>query len=540
MDEQTPRYTNLRDYGRMLRKQWLVIVIPVVIAVAAALAFSLHQTATYDAEAQVLIQDETQQLALLGSSAAPSSTAAGTAAIVAQTVSTPALAASVRRKLRTRIPAADLMGAVSLSVDSTTGLLDVRANSGTARFAAALANAYAARIAGVTTGSVRRQLAIASRTLKQRLSQLRSTAGGVAGERANLLDDISRLEFLQATGAPGQVVRAATPPASPASPRPARNVGLGLIAGLLIGLIAAFLREAFDRRMRGSTEIADQLGLRLVGHVHGKSLGKAIHPDMGSRRDLAGDVETFRILRTNVELLLGEHPRRSVLVTSALPEEGKSTVAASLALASAAAGRKTLLLEADLRRPSLAERLGIPSSPGLSDYLLGLAEASTVVRSVHVQGAGARIAHGATSNGHNGNSTGNGYAARGGLAAIASANLSCLPAGQLHGGSAELLASTRMRELLDDVMSAHDVVILDTAPLLPVADTLPLLSQAGAVILCVRSGQTTHEQTEAAREALVRVAPEITGVVVTDVRPRDEAGGRGLYPYRYSSERSAG
>ncbi|HEX4010887.1 MAG TPA: hypothetical protein VHX62_12800 [Solirubrobacteraceae bacterium] len=539
MDEHTPRYTNLRDYGRLLRKQWLLVVLPVVIAVAAALGFSLHQTATYDAQAQVLIQGEDQQLTLLGSSVVPSTAVGGTTAIVAQTISTPALAVSVRRKLRKRIPIAELMGAVSLSVDSTTGLLDVDATAGTARFAAALANAYAARIAAVTTSSVRRQLATASRALKRRLGQLGSTAGGVAAERANLLDDISRLEFLQATGAPGQVVRTATPPASPASPEPARNLGLGLIAGLLIGLIAAFMREAFDRRMRGSTEIAGRLGLRLVGHVRGKSLGKAIHPDMGSDRDLAGDVETFRILRTNVELLLGEEPRRAVLVTSALPEEGKSTVASSLALASAAAGRRTLLLEADLRRPSLARRLDIPPSPGLSDYLLGLAEASAVLRPVHVRGATAAPAHAAAGNG-NGDGDGDGDAGGDRLAAIASTNLSCLPAGRLHGGSAELLASTRMRELLEDVTSVYDVVILDTAPLLPVADTLALLAHASAVILCVRSGQTTHEQTQAAREALAGVAPEITGVVVTDVRARDETAGRGLYPYRYSAERSAG
>jgi Mrp family chromosome partitioning ATPase len=91
-----------------------------------------------------------------------------------------------------------------------------------------------------------------------------------------------------------------------------------------------------------------------------------------------------------------------------------------------------------------------------------------------------------------------------------------------------------MRELLADVTSAYDLVILDTPPLLPVGDTLGLLPGAGAVILCVRSGQTTRDQIQAASEALGRVQPAVSGLVVTGVRARDDAGGQGLYPYRYS------
>lgn len=514
MDEETPRYTSLQDYARLIRKQWALIVVPVVLAVVAALAYSLHETPTYDARAQVMIQDETQQLSLLGSSAVPGSTPSSGPAIVAQTISTPALAAAVKRTLRTPVPASALMGDVSLSVDATTGLLDVDATSGTADFAAALANAYASRIAGATSSAVRRQFATAAHVLQRRLNQLSPSAPGDATERAILLDEISRLEFLQVTSKPGQVVKTAIASASAVSPKPVRNVGLGLLAGLLIGVMAAFMREAFDRRMRGSSEIAGRLGLRLLGRLRGKALGRVVDPGMAGNKDVAGDVEMFRILRNNIEELVGDQPARAVLVTSALPEEGKSTVAASLALASAAAGRRTLLLEADLRRPSLARRLGVPSSPGLIDYLTGNAEPETVLRSIPV-------------------SSDHGVVVPIGAAARAE-NLVCLPAGRSSGGSAELLASTRMRELLADVSEVYELVIVDTAPLLPVADTLALLPAANAVVLCVRSGRTTEDQIRAARSALARVPAEVTGVVVTDVRGRDEAGGHGLYPYDYS------
>jgi polysaccharide biosynthesis transport protein len=296
------------------------------------------------------------------------------------------------------------------------------------------------------------------------------------------------------------------------------------------------VREAFDRRIRASGQIAGEVGLPVVGHVRRRTLGRAVLPWQTGDREAAGDVETFRILRNNLDLLLAGHPEGPVLVTSALPEEGKSTVAASLALASAAAGRRTLLVEADLRRPSLAKRLGIGPTPGLADYLSGRAESQEVMRPVPMPRGIAFALNGNANGSGSGSANGNGNGSANGTGSghHGSPNLVCMPAGHVGGGAAELLASSRMRELLADVTSVYDVVILDTAPLLPVGDTLGLLAQARAVMLCVRSGQTTREQIQAARETLGRVRPAVSGLVVTGVRARDDAGGQGLYPYRYS------
>jgi Mrp family chromosome partitioning ATPase len=545
MVDDQPRYTSLRDYARLLRKQWLLLVVGVVVAGAAALAYSLHATATYSARAQVLIQDESRQLALLGTPVLGSASNSS-AGVLAETASTPGLAASVRRRLHTHVAVGALMADVSLSIDANTGLLDVNASGPTARFAAELANAYAHRIAATTTGAAQRQFASAARVLRRRLSQLSASVSGDAGERATLQDEISRVEFLQATSTPAELVSAALPPAAPSSPKPVRDVGLGLLAGLLIGLVAAFVRESFDRRIRASSQIAGELGLPVVGHVRRRTLGRAVRPWQTGDREAAGDVETFRILRNNLELLLAGHPEGPVLITSPLPEEGKSTVAASLALASAAAGRRTLLVEADLRRPSLARRLEIGATPGLADYLSGRAESQAVMRPVPMPrgisfaaNANGNGHHNADGNGHhNGNGNGHDDAAidheHGAPNGAVAPDLVCVPAGHVGGGAAELLASSRMRELLADVTSVYDLVILDTAPLLPVGDTLSLLSGAGAVMLCVRSGQTTREQIQAARETLGRVRPAVSGLIVTGVRARDDAGGQGLYPYRYS------
>lgn len=525
MTDRPPRYTSLRDYARLLRKQWIVIAAPVLVAVVAALAYSLHEPSSYDARAQVLIQDESQQLTLLGTPVAAAA-AGGPAAIVAETASTPGLAARVRRAMPTRMPADALMGDVSLSVDAATGLLNVDAHGPAATFAAALANTYARTIAATTTASVTRRFAAAARALRGRLGQLNPASPADAGERATLQDEISRLEFLRATSTPGQVVHVALPPAAPASPKPARDAALGLLAGLLLGLIAAFVRDALDGRMRNPAEIAGELRLPVLGHVRRRALGAVVYPGSGGSRDAAADVETFRILRSNVELLLADRARQALVVTSALPEEGKSTVAASLALAAASAGRRTLLLEADLRRPSLAARLGIAPTPGLADYLAGHAEPDACLRAIPV----APAAEHHNGNG-NGNRNGNGHP----VAVAAHPNLVCVPAGRVGAGAAELLASHRMRELLADVTAVYDLVIIDTAPLLPIADTRSLLGEAGAVLLCVRSGRTTQEQVQAARETLARVAPEATGIVVTDVRSRPGITPHGLYAYGYAS-----
>jgi Mrp family chromosome partitioning ATPase len=116
-------------------------------------------------------------------------------------------------------------------------------------------------------------------------------------------------------------------------------------------------------------------------------------------------------------------------------------------------------------------------------------------------------------------------------------DLACILAGAPSTGAAERLDSSRMRDLLDEVGSVYDLVVIDSAPLLPVADTLALLPLAGIVLMCVKSGRSTQDQVRAAKAVLELVTPDTTGVVVTDLRERDEPVGNWLYPYVYSYEK---
>jgi Mrp family chromosome partitioning ATPase len=250
--------------------------------------------------------------------------------------------------------------------------------------------------------------------------------------------------------------------------------------------------------------------------VRETALGRAGSASNGARALDEEDLEAMRIMRTNLAFLNEqETPLRSVLVTSALPEEGKTTIAAALAWVAATSGRRTLLLECDLRRPDLAQRLGAQRGPGLTDYLAGTAEAGDVFQAIDI--GAPRVAP------TNGGSEGDGSFGA----------LTLVSAGSMPGGG-DVLGSERFRDFLAVTSRSYDLVVLDTCPLLPVVDTLELIPFVDGIVLCVRLGQTTREQAGSALQALHRFPRKPTGLVVTGVRPGlDENYG---YSYSYAHQ----
>jgi capsular exopolysaccharide synthesis family protein len=311
---------------------------------------------------------------------------------------------------------------------------------------------------------------------------------------------------------PVQLSRRATAPGPPVSPNPKRDGLLGGLVGLTVGLLLAFLRDALDRRFKSSREISEELQLPIVGFVRRQALGKTASAANGHKALSEADLDSFRIVRTNVDFLDVDKPPKSLLVTSALPKEGKSTVAAALAASHAAAGETTLLLECDLRFPSLANRLGLNAGPGLSDFLAGRATPADVLQKVELGNTGASsngISHTVSTSGQ----------------------LLCIVAGSSTPGPAELLRSKRFAAFLAEVAEAYDTVVIDSSPLLPVADTLELLPLVDGVLVCVRASQTTREEGRAVRETLSRFSRRPVGVVVTGVRPGRDGDAYPSYSY---------
>jgi polysaccharide biosynthesis transport protein len=503
---EAPRYASLRDYLRVLRDQRLLILAVALVFGAAAFALSARQAKQYVAEASVGYQDENVDSAAFGTF--PPATAAPDqrAAVAAQTINRPELVGQVRRVLATPVSVGRLRGALSVRPEQRTNLVVIQATWPDPAFAAKLANATAeqARTAAIDTS--RRRYAIAKRQLQRSLRGLGHTRSADL-TRTEYEGQIARLDALSRFSTPARIVDRATPPALPAAPRPKRNTLLGLLLGLTIGVLAAFVRDALDRRLRSGGDIRQELELPVLAHIGEGALGRTLASSNGHKPLTDADFEAFRILRTNLDFLDADRPPGVVVVTSALPEEGKSTVATSLASAYVLAGRRTLLVECDLRRPTLAKRLGLRAGPGLTDHLTGQAGPDDVLRTVPLA------------------KSENGEAA--------APTLVCITAGGRTPRPAELLASKRFAAFLAEVREAYDVVVLDTTPLLSVVDALELLRHADGVVVCVRAARTTREQARAARAALQRMPQRPAGVVVTGVRAGDELD-YGSYSYAYA------
>lgn len=285
------------------------------------------------------------------------------------------------------------------------------------------------------------------------------------------------------------VTQRATVPSVPVSPRPLLNLAVGLLGGLLLGVALAALRETLDTTFKTAEALSELTALAPLATIpfdndaplHPITVGEAAHSPRA---------EAFRRLRTNLQFAqVGERPR-IISVTSSLPGEGKTNTAANLAVSLARAGIATCLVDADLRRPCLARTFGLVQDAGLTSVLIGQASAADVMQQ-------------------------------------ANAGLAVLTSGPMPPNPTELLSSAQMGEVLQELAAAYEVVIVDTAPLLPVADTVGLAPLTQGTLLVVRASKTSREQVRTAVDSLRNVGARPLGVVfnMADVAK----GGYGSY-----------
>jgi Mrp family chromosome partitioning ATPase len=301
-------------------------------------------------------------------------------------------------------------------------------------------------------------------------------------------------------------------------PRPVRNGVFGLAVGLILGIALAFLAEAIDTRIRSANEIGDRLGLPLLARLSEpprryRSKDRLVM--LGDANSARG--EAFRLLRTNIEFANLDRAARSIMITSAVQQEGKSTTIANLAVAEARAGRRVILVDLDLRRPWIHRFFDL-QGPGLTDVVLGHATLEEALVPVPLLEAERKPRH---------NGQGNGRVNLGG-------SLGVLAAGHVPPDPGEFVGSNRLSELLRQVRERADLVYIDAPPLLHVGDALTLSSKVDGMIVAVRISIARRPLLNELARVLERVPAAKLGFVLTDAK-QEEGYGYGDYSYYYEA-----
>ncbi|GAA1533319.1 capsular exopolysaccharide synthesis family protein [Microbacterium ginsengiterrae] len=441
----------LSDYIRTLRKNWLVILATTLIGLAAAAGYSLTRTPMYESQAVVFVQSQG------GGTAAElqqgSNFAQARITTYVSLVREPVVMNPVITELNLNSSASELAARVKSSSPLNSTLIEITVQDGDPVQAAEIANALGDSLAAA----------------------------------------VERIDTPAGQEAPIKLTRVRDALASfePVSPNVALNVALGVLIGLALGVGVAILRTVLDNRVRSPRDIESLTNRPLIGAIPHDPKTKErpiiLQADPQNPRS-----EAFRALRTNLQFLEmdGGH---TFVVTSSIPTEGKSTTTINLAIALADSGKRVALLDTDLRKPKVAEYLGIEGGTGLTDVLIGRARVADV------------------------------------LLPWGGRSLYVLPAGKIPPNPSELLGSERMQKLLEALGQEFDVVLCDAPPLLPVTDAAVLSRATSGAIMVVAVGKTTTHQLDGAFEALETVGSKVAGVVMTMVPTK----GADAYTYGY-------
>ncbi|SMH46145.1 capsular exopolysaccharide family [Rathayibacter oskolensis] len=467
----------LRDVLRLLRDHWLAIVAAILLGTLVAFGWSLTQKPRYVADSQgivsVALADSEQSQAVYQQQIA--TTVANSALKTYLPIATSRDVAQIAiENLGLDVSASTLIGAITVQAETDAPVMKVTASASTAEGAQKLADAWVSAIA-------------------TRIQQVNAETG--VGDTVSL-----------------SVVQAASLPSSPAYPNLRLVLAVGALVGLVLGLVYAFVRNTLDRRIRTAEMVERLFDLPVVGTLPvDKRLSETnrIVPEADTTDYVKSDgkhalAEALRELRTNLQFMNVDSPPRIIVVTSPLPSDGKSTVTANLAVTLAASGQRTVVVDGDLRKPTVAKSFGLVPGVGLTDLLIGKAELQDVLQPWGPSG-----------------------------------NLWILGAGSIPPNPSELLGSNGMDILLHEI-AREAIVIVDAPPLLPVTDGAILTARTDGALVVISAGKTTTDELAKAIQNLERVSGHTLGVILNRVPPRGQVGrGYGYYyTSYYGSERS--
>ncbi|WP_347059008.1 polysaccharide biosynthesis tyrosine autokinase [Blastococcus sp. HT6-30] len=446
----------LKDVVQALRSGWWLLVVGLLIGLAAASAVTLQTTPLYASSTQLFVSttgtDDTST-AYQGNLFSQQRVTSYVQLLTGEQV-----AGRVVEELQLAESPGELAASVTASAIPDTVLLDVT----------------------VTRPSA---------------TEARDIAAVIGEQFTDLVTELETPEGATASMVKVTVTEAPKVAEAPTTPQPMRNLALGGLAGLLVGAGAAIGRERLDNTVKTADDVSRLAGAGLVGAL--------VEDPALSERHVAEDEdgysetgEAYRQIRTNLQFLDVDDPARTIVITSSLPGEGKTTVAVNLAVVLAQSGARVALIEGDLRRPRVTRYLGMISGAGLSNVLAGNADYHELTQPFR------------------------------------DGKLTVLAAGPMPPNPSEMLGSKQMRMLLAQARQENDYVLVDAPPLLPVTDAAVLSVAADGAIIVARHGVTTKAQLEQAAANLHRIDAKLLGVVLNRIPPK-VAGGYG-YGYGYS------
>ena len=512
----------LRDYLRPLVSRWWIILGIVVTVTVGTYLYYDRQPDVYSATTSIFV-DASQANA--GSSESIAPVTDRTTQNQATLLTTRDVASRVAKQLGVD-PGS--VGGVSAAPSAGSDFVTIKAVNNSPAMAARLANAYAKAFIDIRSEEQRAALQKALTEQQRQLDRISNTPANLA-ERSTALASVRRLQLaLSIPGGEAQQLDPATPPTTPDAPNPKRNALFAFVLALLAGVGLAFGLERFDRRLKRVDDVAPAYGLPLMV-VLPHSSTVAASADGSSA--LSGDFrEAFRQLRTNLQLEGLNRPIKRILVTSAVPGEGKSTVVRNLAIAFCEFGQRVAVVDCDLRRPTMAALFGMDNQSGLTSVMTNEVTLAEATQAAPVQAKGlATLARmrGAES------AVGTGpYAepAPGPVSDVATIDL--LSAGPSPANPQAVLSTDRMASILDEIADEHDIVLVDSPPVTVVSDALALAGQVDAVLIVARLEVTTKDGAKRAVDLLRRV-PDANpiGVVANDITGNEAA----KYSYGYEN-----
>lgn len=450
---------DLHDYLRTLRRNWVAVTAIALAGVVIGGAVSVLMKPTYTADTQLFVAIQSSGTVQELQDGNTFSQARVQSYV--KTVASPAVLQPVIDSLGLSLTAEELAERVTARTDPNTVLIDISVTDSSPVQASAMAEAVA----------------------------------------KSLIRTVDELETPKKGGSSPvslSVIKPAIAPLTPSAPNSRLNLAIGLLVGLAFGVGTALIRTTLDSRIRSESDLRQVTATPLLGGIrfdHDVSRSPLVTQSAAQ----SPRAESFRQLRTNLQFANVAGHAKTVLVTSSLPGEGKSTTATNLAISLAQAGQSVCLIDADLRRPMVNEYLGLERNAGLTTALIGSVDINEL------------------------------------LQPWGEATLYVLTSGQIPPNPSELLGSQEMKHLITRLEQAFDAVVIDAPPLLPVTDAAVLSQHVGGVVLVVGVQKLKRHELEKSLDALDLVGANLLGVVLN----RLPAKGPDSYEYGYYSQGSS-